>query len=184
MAALQRADLVVVTRKSVPAEVAERVAERLQHMVPDVPIAIATLRIDRLVQVGRDERDVPPATVFGATVLAVAGIGDPGSFISQLEALGARVTTRVFADHHPYTVNDVAQIVSAAANHKYVVTTEKDVVKLGVLWPANGPTLLYVSQAVEISDNESAVARAIDNIPFHPSPQTARNGHRPTPSNR
>ncbi len=65
-----------------------------------------------------------------ASVLAIAGIGDPASFFGQLSAAGARVTERRFRDHHDYTSAEALELSKESRGHKYVVTTEKDAVKL------------------------------------------------------
>jgi tetraacyldisaccharide 4'-kinase len=70
----------------------------------------------------------PPATVF-----AVAGIADPGRFVSELRDAGYVVAgTALFPDHHAFTRRDVGRIWSDAvsASAACVVTTEKDLVRL------------------------------------------------------
>ena len=47
-----------------------------------------------------------------------------------------------------------------------MITTLKDAVKLAPLWPAKGPLLWYVSQAVEVSGEESLVDTTIVNSLF------------------
>ena len=104
---------------------------------------------------------LPLESLRGASVLGIAGIGDPASFFAQLSRAGASVTPRRYRDHHAYTPSEVAELVAASAGHKYVVTTEKDVVKLGKLWPATGPMLWYLSQAVRLTEGASLVAAAL-----------------------
>jgi tetraacyldisaccharide 4'-kinase len=69
----------------------------------------------------------------GEGVFACAGIADPSSFFSSLEAAGVRVVGRAaFRDHHPYSTRDVRTIFSdaTAAGASAVMTTEKDFVRL------------------------------------------------------
>ena len=65
-------------------------------------------------------------------VIAFAGIGRPQKFFSTLAATGARILERYsFADHHPYTANDVALLIDAADRlGATLVTTEKDGLRL------------------------------------------------------
>lgn len=64
-------------------------------------------------------------------LLAFAGIGRPEKFFATLRAEGLDVRqTRAFADHHPYTGIEVAELVAAAAAEGLrLVTTEKDAVR-------------------------------------------------------
>lgn len=68
----------------------------------------------------------------GATVLAFAGIGRPEKFFETLAGMGCElVETRAFADHHPYTSDEVMKLLEdAAAAGAIPVTTEKDAVRL------------------------------------------------------
>lgn len=161
--ALRRADLVVVTRKSAGDATAREVAASVQLIAGrEKPIAIASLEPTALVAATGTE-SLPLSALSGARVLAVAGVGDPASFFEQLRALGASVTTRRFRDHHAYTSRDATELAADAVSHKYVVTTEKDAVKLALKWPANGPELWYLSQAVRLSVGTTAVAAALVN---------------------
>jgi tetraacyldisaccharide 4'-kinase len=73
----------------------------------------------------------------GQPVLAVSGIGRPEKFSATLLQAGAQIVAeRSFRDHHAYTVGDVAGLVAEArARDCLIATTEKDMVKLGPLWP-------------------------------------------------
>lgn len=68
----------------------------------------------------------------GESVLAFAGIGRPEKFFETLAGMGCDVVaTQAFADHHPFTSDEVMQLVeNAAAAGAILVTTEKDAVRL------------------------------------------------------
>ncbi|MFT5486466.1 MAG: tetraacyldisaccharide 4'-kinase [Paracoccaceae bacterium] len=68
----------------------------------------------------------------GRAVLAFAGIGRPQKFFETLAGMGCDVVaTRAFADHHPYTSDEVMRLLEdAAAAGAIAVTTEKDAVRL------------------------------------------------------
>jgi tetraacyldisaccharide 4'-kinase len=72
------------------------------------------------------------ASFSGRRVLAFAGIGRPAKFFGTLAAIGAIVVDAVaFADHHPFTPDEVMRLVEAAhAADAILVTTEKDAVRL------------------------------------------------------
>ncbi len=60
----------------------------------------------------------------GATVAAVAGIGNPARFFAQLRSLGLTVIEYPFPDHHPYRLADLAPI-----DAPLILMTEKDALK-------------------------------------------------------
>lgn len=73
-----------------------------------------------------DARDGRPAAAFkGASVHAVAGIGNPSRFFLHLRTLGLRPVPHAFPDHHPFKPGDLD-----FGDESPVVMTEKDAVKL------------------------------------------------------
>ena len=64
----------------------------------------------------------------GKRLFALAGIGDPARFFSQLEALGLEFEAHPFPDHHVYTAEDLA-----FARTGVLLMTEKDAVKCAAL---------------------------------------------------
>lgn len=73
----------------------------------------------------------------GREALALSGIGRPEKFAATLAEIGAIVVAeQAFGDHHPYTDEDVAQVIATARTHNALIaTTEKDWTKLSALWP-------------------------------------------------
>ena len=101
----------------------------------------------------QQEVAVPPAV----PILAVAGIAQPPRFFTALRRRGYAVAaTLAFRDHHPYTARDVARIerLAAARRVEYVVTTEKDRVRLLPHAPFAFP-LLSIPLAVPIEPEAS-----------------------------
>lgn len=78
-----------------------------------------------------DEASV--AALRGKRVLAFAGIGDPQRFFRTLRHAGVDVAVeKAFADHHPYTSNEIdALALRAKRDGLTLATTEKDFVKIG-----------------------------------------------------
>ena len=72
------------------------------------------------------------AALRGRRVCAFAGIGDPARFFRSLRACGVDVAAeRAFADHHPFSQSDVAELREVAARDGLaLVTTEKDLARL------------------------------------------------------
>lgn len=114
------------------------------------PVAAALGRAQAVVLIGEDRagiaariagrcpiltaRLVPaePAALAGKRVHAFAGIGRPEKFFASLEATGAVVSgRRSFPDHHPFSENEIAEVLAAAAAESAIpVTTTKDHLRL------------------------------------------------------
>ncbi|HEX4636054.1 MAG TPA: tetraacyldisaccharide 4'-kinase [Rhizomicrobium sp.] len=94
----------------------------------------------------------------GQQVFAFAGIGRPEKFIASLEELGAVIIGRCFfADHHPYTDDEILEL-KALAGDAMPVTTEKDFVRLSTA-SREGIRMLKVAAAF---DDGGVIARLLD----------------------
>jgi tetraacyldisaccharide 4'-kinase len=78
-----------------------------------------------------------PADFSGKPLHAVAGIGHPSRFFSQLNALGLKVTEHPFPDHHAYQPHEL-QFEDAGE----ILMTEKDAVKCAAFAPDNAWALV------------------------------------------
>lgn len=183
VSALRRAGLIAVTVKRASQAQVQHVRAAIEHIAPAVPLIVVEFALDTLRGVGDPDATAPMDALSGTDVLAVAGIGDPDSFFTQLEQRGAHVTRVSFADHHAYTATDAARLARRATGHKYIVTTAKDAVKLQGVWPANAPRLWYVSQAVAVSGPTSLLDAALRRALTRRSPETGAYGDRPPPVN-
>ena len=82
----------------------------------------------------------PQASIIEALgdtpLLAFAGIGRPARFFRTLETLGGNVVkTLSFADHHPYSQQDLTQLQEDAQRHgAEMITTQKDWMRLPSDW--------------------------------------------------
>ena len=72
------------------------------------------------------------ARLAGRRVLAFAGIGDPGRFFRTLRSGGIEVVgERAFADHHPFSPDEIETLIADAKRDALtLVTTEKDLARL------------------------------------------------------
>ncbi len=72
------------------------------------------------------------AALAGKRVLAFAGIGDPARFFRTLRARGIEVVReRAFADHHPFSPDEIESLIAEARRDGLtLVTTEKDLARL------------------------------------------------------
>jgi len=161
--ALDRADLIVVTRKHASAGAAAAVADGLARSRPRVPACIAALELSHLEgmrSAAHHELDI----LAGRGVVAAAGIADPLSFGAQLRAAGAIVQLVAYQDHHPYAPAGVERLARAARGGDYVVVTEKDAVKLRARWPGAVPEPLVAVLAVRWERNGRVLEQAVDSV--------------------
>lgn len=71
--------------------------------------------------------------LVGSKIIAMAGIGNPAPFLSDLKKRYEIVGQMLYADHHPYRMIDLKRMkkaLEAAPDGTVIVTTEKDAVKL------------------------------------------------------
>jgi len=103
-----------------------------------------------------DSRDTIPASGAGTRVLAVAGIARPERFFSAVRGEGWDVVGEMrFHDHHWFTRRDLDAIRRAAedARAAFVITTEKDAVRVGeqTRW-ASLPLNVVIEPAAAFAD--------------------------------
>ncbi len=87
----------------------------------------------------RDGKAISPQELKGLTLIPFCGIAKPRAFLRSLESLGAQIPFLIrFSDHHRYRSADVERLAVAYNRIKpdFLITTEKDAVKLGGLFEA------------------------------------------------
>lgn len=101
--------------------------------------------------------EVPPVD---GPALAFCGIARPAQFFQGLESAGLQLASRiVFADHHRYTAGDLGRIQSVARSTgaTVLITTEKDLVRIGDLAAALPQSLPLHTACLRIKiEDESA----------------------------
>lgn len=142
LSGLRRADLVVVTRiDQASAEQVEAICRRVAALRRSSDIVCVAFPPARLVNAaGVTER---LESLHGQSVAAFCGIGNPKAFESSLLQAGMQVAAfRAFPDHHPYSRQDIDDLIrwaAAAGSVVAVVTTQKDLVKIGLERLGNRP---------------------------------------------
>ncbi len=162
---LRRASYVFLTKSN---GVRDEELERLiRAHNPEAEIIECAHRPQYLQRVGGDERR-PLADLKGRRVGAFSGIATPESFERFLREGGASVVhASRFLDHYRFTAEDLAEVFAAAqaAGAEYVVTTEKDAVRLAA--DARFPLpLYYLRLEIEILRGAADFAEAVGKICF------------------
>src|SRR6185503_20026000 len=138
-------------------------ASRLSRQTRTGSAGLMALRIDAVHSVG-DAGSLALESLRGKRVLAIAGIGDPAAFASQLEEAGIAVRLMPFRDHHRYSREDASRIAARAKTEDVTVCTLKDAVKLRDVWPREGPSLWYCSQRVDVEDGQDSIEALLQRL--------------------
>jgi len=133
LGSLDRATLVVVTRKRSSVQESIGVAQRLAARKRAVPQARAYIGLAGMARydAGSGALGETQALSGFRGKLAVAGVAHPESVWAQLSDAGVTVEKRLaFPDHHRYS-SEEAQKISSEASSGSLIATLKDAVKLG-----------------------------------------------------
>lgn len=135
---LRRASAVLITRSDEIAGITETI-QLLVRRYSQVPVYSANhahAGFRSAMSNLADPPDHPTSALAGRRVFAFCGIGNPDSFLRQVEHFaGPLAGSRRFGDHHAYTEADVRDLIAAAqqARAAVMVTTEKDWAKLSAI---------------------------------------------------
>jgi len=134
-----------------------------KHLPSNIPIAEMRYR-PRGFYSSTYQRKFHLKEITGKKVICVAGIASPVSFFNLIDSLGAEIVkTESFPDHHDFNLDDLTQILELAEQYDaYVVTTEKDMVKMRKI--AEDPRILYLEIQVEFLNGEDLVKEAVDKV--------------------
>lgn len=142
ISALNRADVVIVTK--CPDNIKPLKFSLLKKdldLFPFQKLFFSRYEYRHLVPLFPDEATVIPYLDWLTekdTIYVVSGIDNPRPFVKYLKGFKAKVKLELFPDHHNFTRKDVKKILerydSFNAHNKYIITTEKDAVRL-----ANNP---------------------------------------------
>jgi tetraacyldisaccharide 4'-kinase len=139
--ALRRAHAIVLTRVEMATARLPTLRQRIRQWNSQQPIYRMATVVEALHQ--QDTHSVVElAALRQRRGVAFVGIGNPQAFVSTLTRLGAEVVTLfVFPDHHPYTQEDWQTMVAEVNKQRatYLITTEKDAVRLAPSWHASVP---------------------------------------------
>lgn len=131
LAAMGRADLVVITRSHLLGEMddPEAVIRRHNKLTPISYFYHDAVGVFDL----KNRTQFRTRDFVGRRVVALAAIGNPGIFVQDLEHYQMDVRRRLlFPDHHPYSQRDLDRALESLEEHgaEALMTTEKDAVRL------------------------------------------------------
>lgn len=157
LGALQRADVILVTRRTAAFEAAAALARRLQDRWRR-STAVAYLGPGGWLAPDGSPRGQGP----DGPSIGVAGIARPEAFLRQVAESGVDLEeVLLFRDHHAYTEGDAQRIVGLAAGRP-IVTTAKDAVKLAGVVEGRG--LWVLEQVVRFEAGVKALKARIREV--------------------
>jgi tetraacyldisaccharide 4'-kinase len=136
--ALERADLIVMANHQPEEEDSQEVWDACAARFGEERLLACHTVSQRCVEY-RTGEEVPLGDLEGAHLIGFCGIARPQRFLNSLHQLGADIPYLIrFPDHHHYKTKDIERLAGAFTKEgaDYLITTEKDAVKLGKLFQA------------------------------------------------
>jgi len=164
VSALRRAGIIVITRTDLVSDQRRgEIRNAIASINASVPI-VESAHVPVGLVAGEAAPKAPQSPdlpwLGGKTVLLFSGIGNPEGFEKTVASLGCTITEKFrFRDHHRYFDHELTELQNRAerAGCDAVLTTEKDIVKIGRCWNGRVP-LLALKIEIRITSGEDALA--------------------------
>jgi tetraacyldisaccharide 4'-kinase len=127
-----------------------------------VPCFSMRLVGQRFVALGDSRETCLAADLKGKSLHALAGIGDPSRFFSQLSGLGLEFSKHPFPDHRAYSAEDLS-----FAREGVLLMTEKDAVKCAGLTLSEAWVLPVEAHIDDAPDGTSLLDRIVEKLDGH-----------------
>lgn len=171
--ALQRADLVILTRADQANDAARQaIRDTLKRIRGDDRCIEVAFTPQRLINASGQAAELN--LLRGLRVRAFCGIGNPAGFRRTMDRLSVdAIDTKTFPDHHRYTREDVASLTAWAESSPVaaVLTTLKDHVKIPVdrlgqtpLWSVDVGATIVSGESVLVDALERVRAKLVDAV--------------------
>ncbi len=130
---IKRADKIIIVNKNtqhLKEEKFNKLIAELKCLNRTATISICNAKIDKIYNIHSQKLFTQPEN---ESVLAFSAIGQPEQFYNLLKQAGIKLAKTIsFADHHCYNEKDIDELLQQAknSNANYLITTEKDAVKI------------------------------------------------------
>lgn len=159
LSSLQRADLFILTKVKEKKD-CHSLESKLKELQPRAKIFHSHYEPIEFVNPFGEVQEL--SMMKGRRALVFSGIARPETFSSLLEQVGIEIQKElVFPDHHSYSSSDLERIRREARGVDFVVTTEKDMVKLAHS-PLSSMPLLALRIDVRIWEEEEFYRKVME----------------------
>lgn len=131
----KRADIIIVTKTSPALSDAER--ERITRRInpyPQQELFFSYLEYGDLEALNTGSKLQLSAVNEQTEIILLTGIANTKPLLDQLQHYTHRIIHHHYRDHHPFSPKNIAKLAAAwsasAAEHKFIITTEKDAQRL------------------------------------------------------
>lgn len=155
---LKRADEIIITKTNyIDKKYINMIKSKLEKYKK--PISLATFKETHFENVNGVIK--PLNIIENKKVLIFSSIANPKVFYKTIEKLSPfYIEERKFEDHHSYTKEEIANFVARSEDFDFMITTEKDIVKLN----DEIENLLVLKMEFEIVENVEEEKKGIPNI--------------------
>lgn len=148
-----RADIILINKGK---DASEELEGTFRRWNTRAPIFHSDYHIDAITALKGDSLSLDILRSRG--VFLFSGIGNPSHFLKTFSAINIPVKGSIaFRDHHRYRERDIKRIMkrAEASGSGYIITTEKDMIKVRNLWPASaGKELAALKISLEVNDRK------------------------------
>lgn len=160
LSTLKCADVFVLTRTDLNTDT-QKIKDLLMKLNPGAVVVDSVHAFSSLYLLGSQKSVLDTGVLKKKKVALLCGIGNPGSFKSLVENLGAQISLDFeFPDHHDYSAEELNMIAGKIKESGIdtIVTTEKDAARIGrECVPDSGLNFLVVGIALKVTENENGL---------------------------
>ncbi len=162
---LKRADCFIITKTDMIKNI-EIIKKRLLAINSSAQVITTIHRPVCLEHIAGDEQ-LDIECIKGKKIIALSSLGDPVSFENTLEYIGAEIVEKLrYPDHHWYSEDDIDNIQARqkALNAKFIITTQKDAVRLQRVETQDFASLRVLRIEVEIISGSDRLEKLFNAI--------------------
>lgn len=157
---IKRAGVVLISKASPESA---GIADSIMKVHPVPALFKSCYKAERLVSIWSGEQ-TGLERLSGSKVMALSAIANPSSFLNLLSSMGGEIVSEVsFPDHYSYSLKELEEVIDKARvdGADFIVTTEKDAVKLGQLEPRTEIPVYYLEIGLDMHGEEQRFMDAI-----------------------
>ncbi len=156
----KRADVIVVTK--CPHKLSDAQKNAIKEKIAlyakkDMPIFFSQISYDIPQNVFTSEK-TESENIQNDSALVVTGIAESESFLEYIKESYKKYSHLKYSDHHNYTNSDIQNILKrfkeTPCKHKYLITTEKDAVKLKEFDSLKEISCFYIPIKTKLADQK------------------------------